>query len=74
MLTGKCASCPHGEVCRGGCRSYNHFTHGKMYEARYCAFDAAITDQPGYGLPDEDPESEIPEVAMADDYAPPEFM
>ena len=80
MLTGKCASCPHGEVCRGGCRSYNHFVHGKMYEARYCALGKAISDLPGYQVPEDEspekkrPENEIPEVAMADDYAPPEFM
>ena len=37
MLTGKCASCEHGEVCAGGCRSYNFFTTGKLYENRLCA-------------------------------------
>ena len=45
-----------------------------MYEARYCAYGAAITDRPGYRLPEEELENELPEVAMADDYAPPEFM
>ena len=37
LLTGKCASCPYGAVCAGGCRSYNHFTHGKLYENPLCA-------------------------------------
>lgn len=36
MLTGACAHCPHGSICAGGCRSYNHFSHGKLYESRYC--------------------------------------
>lgn len=37
MLTGKCAVCPHGEYCKAGCRSYNFFVHGKMYESPSCA-------------------------------------
>lgn len=37
MLTGKCWECEMGKYCAGGCRSYNHFVHGKMYEAPYCA-------------------------------------
>lgn len=37
MLSGKCATCKYGFMCAGGCRSYNHFTHGKLYEAKYCA-------------------------------------
>lgn len=37
LLTGKCAECPHGRYCAGGCRSYNYFTHGKLYEAPRCA-------------------------------------
>ncbi|MBS6862115.1 MAG: radical SAM/SPASM domain-containing protein [Clostridiales bacterium] len=36
-LTGPCASCPYGSVCAGGCRSYNYFTHGKLYESPACA-------------------------------------
>lgn len=36
-LTGPCASCPHGTVCAAGCRSYNYFTHGKLYESPACA-------------------------------------
>lgn len=37
LLTGGCSSCPHGPYCAGGCRSYNHFVHGKLYEAPRCA-------------------------------------
>lgn len=37
MLTGKCSGCVHGSVCAGGCRSYNWFTHGKLWESPYCA-------------------------------------
>ncbi|MBQ9468042.1 MAG: radical SAM protein [Clostridia bacterium] len=37
MLEGKCASCPHGEICAGGCRSYNYFAGGRLYESPLCA-------------------------------------
>lgn len=37
LLTGKCAKCDFGKYCAGGCRSYNHFVHGKLYESPYCA-------------------------------------
>lgn len=37
MLTGACASCPCGGICAGGCRSYNFFTTGKLYENALCA-------------------------------------
>ena len=43
LLTGKCASCTYGEYCGGGCRSYNYFTHGRLYEAPCCARE--ITSQ-----------------------------
>ena len=36
MLTGKCKTCPHGDVCAGGCRSYNWFSAGKLYENPLC--------------------------------------
>ena len=36
LLTGKCASCSFGGICRGGCRSYNYFVHGKLYESPCC--------------------------------------
>ena len=37
MLTGKCKSCKYGDICAGGCRSYNYFTTGKLYENILCA-------------------------------------
>lgn len=37
MLTGRCASCAYGPFCAGGCRSYNHFVHGRLYESPFCA-------------------------------------
>ena len=37
LLTGKCAECELGEYCAGGCRSYNYFVHGNLYESPYCA-------------------------------------
>ncbi len=37
FLTGKCASCSVSAYCAGGCRSYNWFTHGKLYENIGCA-------------------------------------
>ncbi len=37
LLTGKCAKCTYGEYCAGGCRSYNYFVHGRLYESPYCA-------------------------------------
>jgi len=37
VLKGKCASCPHGDICAAGCRSYNYFTNGKeLYENLLC--------------------------------------
>ena len=36
MLTGACARCTYGPQCAGGWRSYNFFTHGKLYESRFC--------------------------------------
>ena len=37
MLTGGCAGCEYGSVCAGGCRSYDYFTTGKLYENPLCA-------------------------------------
>lgn len=37
MLTGACARCDYGAYCAGGCRSYNYFVHGRLYESPYCA-------------------------------------
>lgn len=36
-LSGQCRHCEYGNRCAGGCRSYNYFTHGKLYESLYCA-------------------------------------
>lgn len=36
-LKGRCRGCVHGSICAGGCRSYNYFSHGKLYEAPQCA-------------------------------------
>ena len=36
LLTGKRASCDKGAFCAGGCRGYNYFLHGKLYEAPFC--------------------------------------
>ena len=36
LLTGKCALCALGEYCGGGCRSYNHFAGGRLYESPLC--------------------------------------
>jgi len=35
-LQGKCRHCEYATKCAGGCRSYNYFTHKKMYESLYC--------------------------------------
>ncbi len=44
MLTGACGSCPYGSRCAGGCRSYNYFTHGKLYESFNCARNSREND------------------------------
>ena len=36
MLSGRCSSCTVGHVCRGGCRSSNHFATGTLYESTFC--------------------------------------
>lgn len=36
FLTGNCKKCEYRDLCAGGCRSYNYFTHGKLYEAMHC--------------------------------------
>ncbi len=37
QLTGACASCQYGTYCAGGCRSYNYFVLGKVFESPNCA-------------------------------------
>ncbi len=41
LLTGPCQTCQFGAYCAGGCRSYNHFVHNKLYESPACARVAA---------------------------------
>lgn len=36
QLSGKCSGCDYGSRCAGGCRSYNYFTHRKLYESLGC--------------------------------------
>ena len=38
MLTGACAGCDKGELCRGGCRGSCYFTTGSLYENAYCCY------------------------------------
>ena len=45
LLTGACAACPHGDICAGGCRSYNFFTTGRLYENQLCPRAKAASDQ-----------------------------
>ena len=45
LLTGACRSCPHGPFCGGGCRSYNYFTHGKLYEAAACGRNGGFREE-----------------------------
>lgn len=35
-LTGKCKGCSEAEYCAGGCRSYNYFVHGNIFESPFC--------------------------------------
>ena len=37
LLKGKCHKCNYGLICAGGCRSYNYFTNGYLYESLNCA-------------------------------------
>ena len=37
LLKGKCRECNYGLICAGGCRSYNFFTNGNLYESLSCA-------------------------------------
>ena len=46
QLTGNCRDCQYGKICAGGCRSYNYFTNGKLYEAIHCASQNRKGDWP----------------------------
>lgn len=38
QLTGICSTCEYGNICAGGCRSYNYFSNnGNLYESMNCA-------------------------------------
>ncbi len=37
LLSGACKDCAYGGLCAGGCRSYNFFTTGTLYENALCA-------------------------------------
>lgn len=41
QLTGSCRTCRYGSICAGGCRSYNYFTHHKLYESLRCAIQSS---------------------------------
>ena len=45
LLTGSCAGCAMGAYCAGGCRSYNYFVHGKLYESPYCVRNNADSER-----------------------------
>ncbi len=36
MLSGKCKTCAVGDVCQGGCRAFNFFAGGSLYECPCC--------------------------------------
>lgn len=36
LLTGGCAGCDVGDVCKGGCRASNYFAAGSLYENAFC--------------------------------------
>jgi radical SAM protein with 4Fe4S-binding SPASM domain len=38
QLTGKCARCDRGRLCRGGCRGSSYFTSGSLFENTYCCY------------------------------------
>jgi radical SAM protein with 4Fe4S-binding SPASM domain len=38
MLSGVCAACDKGSVCRAGCRGSNYFSTGSLFESRYCSY------------------------------------
>ena len=44
-LEGKCSDCRYGSRCAGGCRSYNYFTSGKLYDSVHCARDEENSKQ-----------------------------
>lgn len=43
MLTGACAVCDKGSICRGGCRGSSYFSSGSCFESRYCCYPGRPT-------------------------------
>ena len=43
MLTGACSRCKWNERCAGGCRSFNYFSSGNLYESANCVIAEAET-------------------------------
>lgn len=41
LLSGTCKNCEKGMFCAGGCRSYNYFTTGNLYEHPNCVYPKA---------------------------------
>jgi radical SAM protein with 4Fe4S-binding SPASM domain len=37
-LTGRCAGCDKGQLCRGGCRGSAYFTSGSLFDNAYCCY------------------------------------
>ncbi len=38
MLSGACASCDKGSICRGGCRGLSYFSSGSLFGSPYCNY------------------------------------
>ncbi len=38
QLTGACAGCDKGVICRGGCRASCYFTTNSLFENKYCCY------------------------------------
>lgn len=46
QLAGHCASCPYGEVCRGGCCSSAYAVYGKLGEMPLCWYRSTVEFTP----------------------------
>ena len=38
VLTGYCASCEFGQLCRGGCRTMSYYSTGSLFDDPHCCF------------------------------------
>lgn len=43
LLTGNCAGCDKGAICRGGCRGACYFNKGTFFENAYCQYNIQQT-------------------------------